>query len=192
MSMRVAAKKTYQPDDLLKIVDGHRFELVDGKLVRRHMGTISSWVGGILYAALLDYCRANRFGWVLHADAGFVCFPHRPASVRYPDIAVIRYGRLPGEQLPEGHVTIAPDLAVEVVSPNEKVEELEGKVEDYLTAGVPLVWVIYPQMRRARIYRPDRTTVPLEPDAALSGEQVLPGFQVRLADLFPPAAPTQP
>ena len=177
--------KTYTPDDLLRIPDGHRFELVDGRLERRDMGTTSSWVGGELYARVRDFCQANRAGWVFAADAGYACFAGG-RTVRFPDVSVIRFGRLPGEQLPEGHLTIPPDLAVEVVSPRDRVEKLERKLRDYRTAGVRLVWVIYPALGIARVHRPDRTITEIAADEFLDGEAVLPGFRVRLGDLFPP------
>ena len=184
-------KDTYSPDDLLWITDGHRYELIDGMLVERDMGTMSSWVGSELYALLRDYCRTHRFGWAFHADAGFECFGGR-RTVRYPDVAVVRFGRLMGEQLPDGHIDIAPDFVAEVVSPNDVVEDLEVKILDYRRAGVRLIWVIFPALRTARVHRGDRTVTDVVADEVLTGESVLPGFQVRLADLFPPAAPTQP
>ncbi len=199
MSTLLTEKDSYSPDDLLRMPDGHRFDLIDGTLVERHMGSVSSWVGGELYAVLREFCRAHRLGWVWHADAGFQCFRRRN-QVRFPDVAFVRYGRLPDEQLPEGHIDIPPDLAVEVVSPNDLVEDLEERVRDYLSAGTPVVWVIHPHQRHARVHRADRTISQVEAGEMLRGEGTLAGFQVRLADLFPsppapppaPAGPAQP
>lgn len=181
-------KVVYRPDDLLAIADGHRYELVNGQIKERQMGSVSSWVGGVLYAKLLAYATVNRYGWVFPADNGYDCFPR--GNVRFPDVSVVRYGRLPNEELPQGHITLAPDFAAEVVSPNDRVAELEEKLIDYRTAGVGLVWVVYPATRTARAYRPDRTTTEYGIDDVLSGEAVLPGFTVRLGDLFPPPRPT--
>lgn len=181
-------KRVVRPDDLLAMDDGHRYELVGGELRERHMGLISSWIGGILYARLLEYAIANRWGWVWKTDAGFAGFPR--GNLRYPGVAAVRYGRFPNEELPAGHAPLAPDFAAEVVSPNDKAGELEDKLLDYRAAGVGLVWVIYPDTRTARAHRPDRTTTEYGEDDVMSGEAVLPGFAVRLGDLFPPPRPT--
>lgn len=172
------------PEEFEKLPDNSRFELVNGRLKERHMGSISSWIGSELYARLREFANANRYGWVFHADTGFDCFPR--GNVRYPDVAAVRFGRLPDEQLPEGHMKLAPDFAAEVVSPNDRVAELEEKLHEYQIAGIGLVWVVNPGTRTARAYRPDRTTTEYGEDDVMSGESVLPGFAIRLADLFPP------
>jgi Uma2 family endonuclease len=172
------------PEEFEKLADNSRFELVNGRLKERHMGSISSWVGGILYARLLEYVTAKRYGWVFPSDAGYDCFPR--GNVRFPDVSAVRYGRIPNEELPPGHIKLSPDFAAEVVSPNDKAGELEEKLHDYRDAGVGLVWVIYPSTRTARALRPDRTTTEYGEDDVMPGEAVLPGFSVRLGDLFPP------
>lgn len=169
--------------------DPHRYELVDGMVEEKDMGSLSSWVGGELYALLREYCRAHKYGWAWHADAGFDCF--HSDTVRFPDVAVMQYGRLTNEELPDGHIGIAPDLAAEVVSPNDRIDDLERKLLDYRRAGVRLVWLVFPALRIARVHRPDRTITELAENELLTGETVLPGFHVRVGDLFPvrPVAP---
>jgi Uma2 family endonuclease len=186
-------RDVYSPRHLEAIHDPHRFDLVDGNLVEKHMGSISSWVGGELFALLREYARANRFGWVWHADAGFH-FVRLRSTLRYPDVAALRFGRLDNEELPDGHIEIAPDFVAEVVSPNDRIEDLEQKIIDYREAGVRLVWIIFPALRIARAHRPDRTITEFGIDDVLTGEGVLPGFRVRLGDLFPvrPALPPNP
>ena len=175
-----------------QLPDPHRYDLVNGMIEEKHMGSLSSWVGGELYAILRDYCRANNFGWVWHADAGFQCF--RGDTVRYPDVAVLRFGRLHNEELPDGHINNAPDLVAEVVSPNDRIDDLERKLQDYRRAGVRLVWLVFPALRIARVHRPDRTITELAETEHLTGEGVLPGFSLLVADLFPvrPVAPATP
>ena len=119
MSTAVATKTRYTPEDLLAMPDGKSYELVDGQLVERNMGAESSWVGGQLLIRLGSYCEEHGLGWALPADNGFQCFAHDPGLVRKPDVSFVRYGRLPGEVLPKGWIKIPPDLAVEVVSPND-------------------------------------------------------------------------
>jgi Uma2 family endonuclease len=88
--------------------------------------------------------------------------------------------------LPEGHIRLAPDLAGEVVSPNDLAYEIDEKVEEFLAAGTTLVWVINPATRTVRAHRADRPGVTLRADDELTGEDVPPGFRCNVADLFPP------
>ena len=181
----VATKTHWTPEDLLVMPDAAGYELVDGELVERGMGSKSSWVGGKLFARLLQFCDENHLGWVFPADQSYQCFPHAPDRVRRPDASFIRIGRLPGEKLPEGHTRIPPDLAAEVISPNDLATVMDRKLKDYLTGGVRLVWVINPDTRSARIHRAGRPILELEERDELDGEDVVPGFRCRLSDLLP-------
>jgi Uma2 family endonuclease len=190
MSTAVATEaRRYTPEDLLAMPDGKSYELVDGRLVERKMGAESSEIGGNLYFLLRMFCRGHDLGIVWPADNGFQCFPHAPGLVRRPDVSFIRRGRLPGDVSPKGWVKIPPDLAVEVVSPNDLVGELEEKLDDYRKADVPLVWVIYPEQRKARIFRLDGPAVELMEDDELTGEDVIPGFRCPLREILPQRAP---
>jgi Uma2 family endonuclease len=186
MSTAVATEaRRYTPEDLLAMPDGKRFELVRGRLVERNMGAESSEIGGNLYFRLRLFCQEHDLGIVWPADNGYQCFPHAPGLVRRPDVSFIRRGRLPGDVSPKGWVRIPPDLAIEVVSPNDPAEDLEEKLRDYRKAGVPLIWVIYPELRMARVLRRDGTPADLEEADILSGEDVIPGFQCSLRDILP-------
>ncbi len=99
-------------------------------------------------------------------------------------MSFIARGRLTRAQYREGHVRIPPDLAVEVVSPHDRVNELEDTIQEYLTAGVRLVWVVHPTNKTATVYRQNRTATHLGPEDSLDGEGVLPGFRCALADLY--------
>src|SRR5262249_16761214 len=121
------ATVTYTPDDLLAMPDGKSYELVNGELMERHMGIEAGWVAGRLPSRLDRFCEVNGLGWALPSEAGYQCFPHDPGRVRKPDVSFIRNGRFPGGVLPRGWARMRPDLAVEVVSPNDLAEELDGK-----------------------------------------------------------------
>ena len=97
----------------------------------------------------------------------------------------------PREQRSKGYVTIPPDLAVEVVSLNDLVGEIDEKVDEYLRAGVQLVWVVRPAARAVRVFRSDRSVSWLRAVDELSGEDVLPGFRSKVDDLFPKPPPAE-
>jgi Uma2 family endonuclease len=192
MSTAVATEvRRYTPEDLLAMPDGKSYELVDGRLVGRNMGAESSEVGGNLHSNLHVFCRDRDLGKVWPADNGYQCFPHAPGLVRRPDVSFVKKGRLPGDVSPRGWIKIPPDLAVEVVSPNDIVEELEEKLEDYQKVGVPLVWVIYPERRKARVFRLNGPDLLLSEDDELSGEDIIPGFRCPLREILPRRVPAE-
>jgi Uma2 family endonuclease len=183
----VTTQTRYTPEDLLAMPDGKSYELVDGQLVEKDMGLQSSYIAGLIVTLLTTFVRTHQPGWVFLPDASFQCFPDNPNKVRRPDASYIPLAKLP--QVPEGHCPIAPDLAVEVMSPNDLVDDVDEKVAEYLAAGVRLVWVVKPKRRIVEIHRANGTSTILHAPDDLTGEDILPGFRCRVADLFlPPAA----
>ena len=179
--MSTVDEKTYTPEDLLAMPDGKSYELVDGHLEERNMSVLSSWVGSRLYRFIDIFVEENQLGWSWHADLGFVCFPDAPGKVRRPDVSFVRKDRLPEGLTSEGYLYIHPDLAVEVISPNDLAYKVDSKVVEYLDAGVPLIWVVNPEARAVRIHRHDRSVSWLREADELSGEDVLPGFHCRVS-----------
>ena len=100
-------------------------------------------------------------------------------------MSCVRQERLPSEKFSEGYIDIPPDVAVEVVSPNDLVYEVTQKVQEYLAAGVKLVWVVNPPARSVEVHRLDGSVALLKAGDELSGESVLPGFSCRVGELFP-------
>ena len=192
MSTAVATNTQYTPEDLLAMPDGKRYELVGGQLVERNTGLESSWVGGRLHSRLDRFCEEHDVGWALPADDGYQCFPHDPRLVRRPDVAFIRRGRLPNELLPSGWGKIPPDLAVEVVSPNDSADLLEEKLDDYQKVAVPLAWVVNLKSHTVMVYRVDGSVSRLRESDELSGEDVIPGFRCPVRDILPPHKPVVP
>lgn len=168
-------------DDLLSMPDGDRFELVNGELKEKEMGALASWVGNKI-GAKLDAYTEQRGGFAFGDGASYRCYDD-PEQIRKPDASYIRPGRL--LEIPEGFLEISPDLAVEVVSPTDRYREVEEKAEEFLEAGVVLVWVVNPSNRSVRIFRRDTMPVQLGPNDELTAEDIMPGFRCRVADLFP-------
>lgn len=178
------ATTLYTPEDLLTLPDYGRFELLDGHLVERHMGAQSSYAATNVIGLVWHFVRSNNLGLVFQADCGYQIFAEDPGRVRFADASFIRRGRLPEDRPPQGHCRLAPDLVIEAVSPHDTASELEAKVAQWLSAGVQLVWVLYPDTHRIQVHRADSTVTKLQADEQLSGEQVIQGFQCQVAEVF--------
>ncbi|HUG89933.1 MAG TPA: Uma2 family endonuclease [Planctomycetaceae bacterium] len=183
----IATDVRYTPEDLLEMPGSVGYELVDGRLVEREMSALSSRVGVKLSRRLDAFADERNLGEVFGADCSYQCFRDEPDKVRKPGVSFIARGKLPLGQLVRGHVRIPPDLAAEVVSPNDLYTSLDEKVEEYREAGVRLIWVINPGTRTVVVHRADGTTSRLTENDELFGEDVLPGFRCRVGDLFPSA-----
>ena len=183
--MSTVLEKTYTPEDLLALPDRKSYELVDGHLVERSVSLLSTFVAGRLHRFLDIFVDENQLGWALVAELGYVCFQDAPRKVRKPDVSFIRKERLPEGVTSDGYAYIPPDLAVEVISPNDSAYEVDYKVREYLGAGVPLIWVINPEDRTVRIHRLDLSVSWLQEHDELSGEDSLPGFRCRVSTIFP-------
>ena len=178
------ATQPITPEQLAVMPNRKDYELVSGQLVERNMGNKASWVAFQLAMLLYDFVQKHKLGWVFCGDTGFRLDPNKPNTVRKPDVAFVKRGRLEGEEPADAYDALAPDLAVESISPNDTVRELEEKIEEYLAAGVRLVWIINPELRIIKVYRPDRSIIQLKDNDTLSGEDVVPGFHCQVSDLF--------
>lgn len=181
--MSLADTKPISAEQFLESPYSKGFELVDGELVELHMGAESSLVGGEFFAALRAYAKSEG-GTAFPCEAGIQCFAEDAQRVRKPDACFFVDGRLT-EGVPSGWLREAPDLAVEVVSPRDNAGELQVKIDEYLTAGVRLIWVAYPGTRTVQVYRPSGESSLLHANGTLTGEDVLPGFECRVGELFP-------
>ena len=158
-------------------------ELVRGKLIVREPPGYQHGLVALEIARLIaNHARDHDLGIAVAAETGFKLFS-KPDTVRAADAAFIGRDRAP-DPPPTGYLALAPDLAIEVVSPNDRAGEVQGKVSDWLTAGSRLVWVIDPVRRRAVVYRADGSVALLSEYDTLDGEDLLPGFGRRLASLW--------
>lgn len=135
-----------------------------------------------LGARLEVWARGGPGGYV-GVESGFV-LRRNPDTVRGPDISYVRAERIPSTGIPEAFWEIAPDLAVEVMSPSESAEEVREKVRDYLAASTPLVWVVYPRTREVVVHTPDGLARTYGSSDTLERFDVLPGFTHPVTELF--------
>ena len=165
--------------------DEYRVELVRGRPVREpRPGAEHGWITGELTGRLHAHVKDDRHGLVV-TETGFL-LSAEPPTVRGPDVAYIAARNLPAGGIPVGFWPIAPDLAVEVVSPSNTATEIQEKVLEYLVAGTRLVWVVDPRTRSVTIYRSRDQIRVLTVGDELDGADVLPGFRLAVADLFAP------
>ena len=181
---RVASTAYLTAEELLHLnLPNKRTELVRGVLVvREPAGYQHGDVAARMLLAIAQHVEAKKLGRVFAAETGFTLF-RKPDTVRAPDVAFISTARLP-HPAPRGFAELAPDLAVEVLSPEDRPGEVHEKVADWLNAGAQLVWVIDPIRSVARVYRANGDESQLGPADALSGEAVLPGFMLSLESVF--------
>jgi Uma2 family endonuclease len=170
--------------DLLRHPEEKRYELIRGQLVEKEMSKKSSWCGLRLGGRLEAFVERKRLGWVFGADQGFTCFDD-PGMVRKPDASFIALGRMSVDEFEEeGYCPIAPDLAVEVISPNDLSYDVEQKRDLWLDAGVRLVWIVNPKQKTVSVHSRTGETALLRPGGTLDGGEVLPGFSLPLDELF--------
>ncbi len=170
-------------EDLLRAGDIGRCELVRGNLVM--MVPTGGEHGDIAYEIgfrLGEHVRPRRLGKILAAETGFL-IAREPDTVRAPDVAFLRAGRV---AISPGYVEGAPDLAVEVLSPDDRRGYVREKVKEWLEAGTRLVWVVDPRTRTVAVHEPGRKTRVLREANVLRGGDVLPGFELAVRDIFPP------
>jgi Uma2 family endonuclease len=169
--------------DLLKVPeDGYTYELVDGEIRRM---SPAGWNHGLvclnLGSRLLAFVKAHNLGHVSGWDPG-VRLPQ--GNLRAPDIGFVASGRFEDGKVPKGYTSVIPDLAVEVLSPEDRPRLVLDKIGEFLEAGVRLVWVIDPDGRRATVYRSISDVRTIGAEDELDGEDVLPGFRCGLAEVL--------
>lgn len=161
-----------------------RSELVRGRLVREPpAGMDHGWLATRFTVLISLFVDRQALGEVFTADTGFVLF-EEPPTVRAPDVAFVSRDRLPPPRESIGFGRLAPDLAVEIVSPSNTALEILEKTEDYLDAGTRLVWVVEPRRRSITVYRSRKEIRLLGEDDTLEGYDVLPGFTLPVAEVF--------
>lgn len=178
----MATPRVWTDDELLRLPDdGRKYELVGGALVVSPAGARHGQIIVRLTVRLAGFVAERGLGEVFDSSTGY----RLPGgNLRSPDVSFVAAERLPESGVPEGFLYVPPDLAVEVLSPDDRSRSMAAKVSEYLAAGVRLIWVIDPDSKRALVHQSASDRREVGPSDSLKGEDVVPGFSCPLADLF--------
>jgi Uma2 family endonuclease len=170
-------------NDVIEIHDRENrlCELVDGVLVEKAVGYRESLIAIAIASALRAFIHPARLGYV-GGESGMMQLT--PGQVRGPDVSFVSRGRLPDGVPVEAYPVLAPDLAVEVLSPSNTPKEMERKRREYFEAGVRLVWCVDIKTRTVAVYTSPENPQIFTEQQALDGGEVLPGFTLPLGPLF--------
>ena len=180
-----APRSPMTAEELLDLPAGSgRCELVEGELAHLILaggehGALAARLGRLLD----EHVEAHDLGVCCGADTGFI-LRRDPDTVRAPDAAVVLKSRIPDTGIPAGYWPFAPDLAVEVVSPSDRLAEVHVKITEYFAAGTRLVWLVEPETRMVHAYRSLQEVEVVGTEQDLDGGEVLPGFRCVMRRLF--------
>ena len=171
-------------DDLISPPGDGLYEIIDGKPVEKVMGVYEVHVTNLIGLLLGRFVFDHQLGLV--ESEMLFDFGRNHRHQRRPDVAFISYQRWPkGRKIPRDNAfSVVPDLVVEVVSPSNSANEVEGKIVEYLEVGVRLVWIVYPTTARIYIHDGSSTVRVISRDGELDGGDVLPEFRLPLRSLF--------
>jgi Uma2 family endonuclease len=163
--------------------DGNRYELVNGELtIVGNSGMEHGYLASLLIIVLGGFVRSHKLGVICDSSTAFTM---QTGNKRSPDVSFVAKHRLQGlKRLPKGFFAGAPDLAVEVISPDNRFEEIHQKIVEYFESGTQLVWVIHPDEASILVYHSPSSDQLLGIADRLSGETIVPGFELAIAELF--------
>lgn len=167
----------------LGLLQTRRCELIDGTLVERAMGFFESRLAFILGYLIEQYLKTNPIGFTTVGGDAYTRL--EGVGIRIPDVAVYFWTQLPERKVPQVLVAdTIPLLAVEVISPSNTRQEMVRKRREFLERGTELFWLVDPRKRTVEVASADGSETTLTIDETLSGEPILPGFRVKIADWF--------
>lgn len=173
MSLIAEAELVLDPEKEYEIVNRQPEE-------KEIAGALHSGVGTRLIIRLGVFVETHKRGSVYGPDATYQI----GLNERLPDVSFISSARLPKDREPTTKWMLVPDLAVEIVSPNDLYGRVKSKIREYLTAGVHEVWIIEPEVNMITIYRSQTDFTVFSEDDELVSETLLPGFRLKLSELF--------
>ena len=177
----VAAPLPITVEEFLELPDRDRYEVIDGELRGRKEMSLESSKVAAKAVRYLDIFSDDHGGDAFGSDAIFRAFGESGEDMRRPDASYVVDGRI--EDITAGVGWFAPDLAVEVVSPNDSAYDVADKVADYRRAGVRMIWVVWPSTREVEVIEGGRREWLSESDT-ITGSDILPGFELPVAKLF--------
>jgi Uma2 family endonuclease len=165
------------PDDIL-------YEVVDGQIREKTLGVLETEIASLLFGFLFTFLRHKKLGRVL-SEPIFRIDVDKDLQ-RRPDVAFVSHSKWPfNRRVPNVAVwDMVPDLAIEVVSPTNIAVDVQTKIQEYFSAGVRGVWVIYPKQKQAFIYASPTRIKVLQLGDEFDGGELLPGFKLPLTALF--------
>jgi Uma2 family endonuclease len=172
-------------EELLRLPDGpYRHELVKAELITMPLaGEEHGAVTINIALPLAQYVKRSDLGIVYGADTGFQ-IERNPDTVLGPDVAFVSKERVKETGISKGYRFGAPDLVVEVLSPSDKMKKVEQKVQQWLSAGARMVWVVDPRTRTVKVHEGADTVRVLREADKLTGSSVVPGFHLPVAEIF--------
>ena len=182
-------------DEFADSIYARGFELVDGIVVPRNTSPKnffkerSQMPTGALHGVVTSRLTTYLTVFVIENDLGETCaaetgFRLNPSTVRGADIAFIQQDKIDVFGIPINFFPIAPDLAVEVISPSNTYDEIQDKIEKYFNGGTKLIWIVDPKRRKIFVHRPNNTVSLLNETDILEGEDVIPNFRLPLEKVF--------
>ncbi len=176
--------QTYTADEVFELALTEPFELINGELhIVPGSGQDSSAIGSNLLVEIGIYLKRHKIGF-LTGEGGEFILSQNPDTVVFPDVGFSFNSRLVNGKRHLKFAPHSPDLAVEVMSPSDRMVDAEAKVRLYITAGTRLVWLVDPKRRIVKIYQDNHAPRILGDRELLTGDDVLPGFAISVEDVF--------
>ncbi|MGI8669361.1 MAG: Uma2 family endonuclease [Aridibacter sp.] len=181
--------ETMTTDEFFDSPFARGFELVQGKVVPKGGNIDFDMPTGALHGAVTEelasrmswFVKKHNAGRIFAAETGFIL---NEGTVRGIDIAFVGNEKLKEHGIPEKYFPVAPDIAVEVISPGNTFDEIQDKIIEYLAAGTELIWIIYPKQKMVQVHKKSNVIQVLREKDELSGEDILPDFNIKLEEIF--------
>ena len=182
----VASHPSLTPEEVERASkrDGKLYELIDGELKEKVVGTKALFIASQI---------CNRLNSFFYPAAGFACVEPmiycftKANHGRKPDVAFLRFDQVLNRVIPDGDIFVPPVLVVEVLSPGNSGTELDEKLDEYLSAGIEMVWIVNPDKQTIRLYRGNGTMRLYRAKDVIENEAALPAFRLAVDEVFPAA-----
>jgi Uma2 family endonuclease len=180
----IQAAKIPTPQEVLQAQDEAGVEYLHGQLVEKPVSIESTDIEGTIYFLLRTEAAKARTVRVFTASMGYRCFPDEPKRFRKPDVSVVASDLIAHLPPRTGLIPVPPGLAVEVLSPGDFAYDVGDQIQEYLGAGVSLIWIVEPNTRSVSVYRADGSITHLRENDQITGETIFPSFKCQVADFF--------